>query len=221
MSSPSGPTVLETITPIERARDFPMITPLHDDPYMLVRQAYTHIVAYIKFEPLEDLVKTKETQPLSLKATPLSPNYTLASLDYTFDTPHSNQDSDPMEAFKTRTASPSDRVTKAMNVSPLSFRKRYKSSYETPSSSASPASSLTLPTRKRYRGTSEPILDNKTERDESKAEGTDSECEESEDEGLSSESEETAPEHAADQHVMQGLRERVATLEKRMDHFER
>ncbi|GJY61874.1 hypothetical protein Tco_0462531 [Tanacetum coccineum] len=35
----------------------------------------------------------------------------------------------------------SARVTEAMTLSPLSFRKRYKSSYETPYSSASPASS--------------------------------------------------------------------------------
>ncbi|GKE29227.1 hypothetical protein Tco_1444611, partial [Tanacetum coccineum] len=42
----------------------------------------------------------------------------------------------------------SARVTEAMALSPSSFHKRYISSYETPSSSASPASSLTLPIRK-------------------------------------------------------------------------
>ncbi|GKF78370.1 hypothetical protein Tco_0233938, partial [Tanacetum coccineum] len=75
-----------------------------------------------------------------------------------------------------------------MDLSPSSFRKRYKSSYETLSSSASPTSSLTLPIRKRYRGTSEPILDTETEGDELEAEGTGSESEESEDEGPDSES---------------------------------
>ncbi|GJS21506.1 hypothetical protein Tco_0450138 [Tanacetum coccineum] len=79
-----------------------------------------------------------------------------------------------------------------MTLSPLSFRKRYESSYETPSSSASPASSLTLPPRKRYRGTSEPILDTKTKGDESKVEGTGSESEDSEDEGLDSKIKEAA-----------------------------
>ncbi|GKG43661.1 hypothetical protein Tco_0482754, partial [Tanacetum coccineum] len=44
----------------------------------------------------------------------------------------------------------SARVTEAMTLSPPSFRKRYGSSYETPSSSASPASSLTFPLRKTY-----------------------------------------------------------------------
>ncbi|GJS72194.1 hypothetical protein Tco_0705035 [Tanacetum coccineum] len=50
------------------------------------------------------------------------------------------------------------RIAKAAALSPSSFYKRYRSSYETSSSS-----SLTLPTRKRYRGTSELILDTKTE----------------------------------------------------------
>nr|GEY52754.1 hypothetical protein [Tanacetum cinerariifolium] len=55
----------------------------------------------------------------------------------------------------------SARVTKLMTLSLSSFRKRYKSSYETPSSSL--ASSLTLPVRKRYRGTSELVEDIETE----------------------------------------------------------
>ncbi|GJV21479.1 hypothetical protein Tco_1370499 [Tanacetum coccineum] len=55
---------------------------------------------------------------------------------------------------------------------------------ETPSPSSSPASSPTLPIRKRYRGTSKPILDTRTEDDELEAEGISSRSEESEDEGL-------------------------------------
>nr|GEW74400.1 hypothetical protein [Tanacetum cinerariifolium] len=51
------------------------------------------------------------------------------------------------------------RIVEATALSLSSFRKRYISSYETPSSS----SSLTLRTLKRYRGTSELILDTKTE----------------------------------------------------------
>ncbi|GJW60056.1 hypothetical protein Tco_0109391 [Tanacetum coccineum] len=65
-----------------------------------------------------------------------------------------------------------------MTLSPSSFCKRYRSSYETPSSSSSPASSPTLPSWKRYRGTSELIEDTKIESDESEDEGTDSEDEE-------------------------------------------
>ncbi|GKG46578.1 hypothetical protein Tco_0501424, partial [Tanacetum coccineum] len=62
-----------------------------------------------------------------------------------------------------------------MTLSPPSFRKRYKSPYKTSSSSSS---SLTLPLRKRYRGTSELIDDTNTECDESEDEGTDSKSEE-------------------------------------------
>ncbi|GJS35066.1 hypothetical protein Tco_0533448 [Tanacetum coccineum] len=56
----------------------------------------------------------------------------------------------------------SARIAEAVALSPSSFRKRYRSSYETPSSS----SSLTLLVRKRYRGTSELILDIDSEGDE-------------------------------------------------------
>ncbi|GKA96935.1 hypothetical protein Tco_0824829 [Tanacetum coccineum] len=53
----------------------------------------------------------------------------------------------------------SARVTEAMALSDSAFRKRYRSSYETPSSS----SYLALPVRKRYRDTSELILDTDSE----------------------------------------------------------
>nr|GEX77412.1 hypothetical protein [Tanacetum cinerariifolium] len=83
-----------------------------------------------------------------------------------------------------------------MNLSPSSFRKRYKSSYETPSSS-SLASLPTLPVRKRYRGTSELVEDTETEVEESEAEaeaeGIDLGSEESEDEGPDSKGKEAAP----------------------------
>ncbi|GJX21389.1 hypothetical protein Tco_0224066 [Tanacetum coccineum] len=72
----------------------------------------------------------------------------------------------------------SARVTEAVTLSPSLFRKRYKSFYETPSSLSSPTSSPTLPSWKKYRGTSELIADTKTECDESEAEGTNSESEE-------------------------------------------
>ncbi|GKG58932.1 hypothetical protein Tco_0602641, partial [Tanacetum coccineum] len=49
----------------------------------------------------------------------------------------------------------SARVAEAAALSSSSFRKRYRSSYETPSPSSSP----TLPVRKRYQGTSELIED--------------------------------------------------------------
>nr|GEV85718.1 hypothetical protein [Tanacetum cinerariifolium] len=219
---------VKTITPTDRVRDSPVITPFHDDPDILVRHAYTPVATDTESEPFEDPIEIDETRPLSPRTTPLSPDYTLTFPGYTLDTPHSNEESDPIEASETRIASPSDstsplspnhpltqtspthipskafyypstarkamrtqlilspgifaRVTKAASLSPSSFRKRYRSSYETPSSSPSPTSSSTLLIRKRYRGTSEPILDTKTEDDESEAKGAGSESEKSEDE---------------------------------------
>ncbi|GJX54743.1 hypothetical protein Tco_0283112 [Tanacetum coccineum] len=79
-----------------------------------------------------------------------------------------------------------------MTLSTSSFRKRYISSYKTYSSLASLASSLTLPIRNRYQGTSKPILDIETEGDESEDEGTGSESEELEEEGPGLEGEEVA-----------------------------
>ncbi|GKG18443.1 hypothetical protein Tco_0372741 [Tanacetum coccineum] len=55
----------------------------------------------------------------------------------------------------------SARIAEAAALSPSSFCKRYRSSYETSSSS-----SLTLLVRKRYRGTSELILDTDSKEDE-------------------------------------------------------
>nr|GFA76524.1 hypothetical protein [Tanacetum cinerariifolium] len=56
----------------------------------------------------------------------------------------------------------SARIAEAAALSPSSFRKRYRSSYEIPS----PSSSLTLPVRKRHMGTSELIKDNEGESSE-------------------------------------------------------
>ncbi|GKF54420.1 hypothetical protein Tco_0161330 [Tanacetum coccineum] len=119
MSSPSAPTVPETITPTDRARDSIVITPFHDDRYMIVRQAYTPIATDIESEPFEDPIETEETQPLCHRAAPLSPDDTSASPDYTLDTLHSNEDSEPMESFMTRIASPSGSTSPLSPVHPL------------------------------------------------------------------------------------------------------
>ncbi|GKD59155.1 hypothetical protein Tco_1296664, partial [Tanacetum coccineum] len=79
---------------------------------------------------------------------------------------------------------------------PSSFHKRYRSSYETPLSFSSPASSPTLSLRKRYRGTSKLIKDTEVEGTESETES-----EELEDEGPGSESEEAASEDQQQQAV--------------------
>ncbi|GKF90187.1 hypothetical protein Tco_0264150, partial [Tanacetum coccineum] len=89
----------------------------------------------------------------------------------------------------------SARIAKATALSPSSFCKRYRSSYETPS----PSSSLTLPIRKWYRGTSEILEDTEDESldSDTKREGSGDEGHSSKEEGPSSkeeEEEEAAPE---------------------------
>ncbi|GJR28633.1 hypothetical protein Tco_1104865 [Tanacetum coccineum] len=202
MSSPSAPTAPETITPTGRAQDNPLISPFHDDPYMLVRQAYTPIATDTESEPFKDPIKTKETQPLSLRATPLSPDYIPASPDYTPITPHSDEESDPMEAPETRSSSPLDSTSPLSPDHPLTQtsptptppRAFFYRSTARMAMCTQPTLSLGISARvtDAMTGTSEPILDTKTEGDESKAEGTSLESGESEDEGPGSESEEAA-----------------------------
>ncbi|GJU84005.1 hypothetical protein Tco_1291551 [Tanacetum coccineum] len=108
MFSPLAHTVPETIIPTNKVRDSPVITPFHDDHYMLVRQTYTPVATNTEFESLKDPIETEETQTLSPRTTPLSPDYTPASPNYTIDTPHSDAESKPIEAPETRIASPSD-----------------------------------------------------------------------------------------------------------------
>ncbi|GKA85390.1 hypothetical protein Tco_0807044 [Tanacetum coccineum] len=85
-----------------------------------------------------------------------------------------------MAVYTQPTLSPrySAKLTEPMALSPSSFRKRYISSYETPSSLSSPASLPTFTSRKRYQGTSKLIEDTEIESDESEDKGTDSESEE-------------------------------------------
>ncbi|GJU19860.1 hypothetical protein Tco_1153202 [Tanacetum coccineum] len=85
------------------------------------------------------------------------------------------------------------RIAKAAALSPSSFCKRYRSSYKKPS----PSSSLTLPIRKRYRGTSELIDDTEDDSSDSdaKREGSKDEGHGLKDEGPGlEEEEEDAPE---------------------------
>ncbi|GKE08370.1 hypothetical protein Tco_1411921 [Tanacetum coccineum] len=102
MSSPSAHTIPETITPTNRAKDSPVITPLHNNLCMLVRHAYIPIATDTESKPFEDPIEIEETQPLFLRAVPLSPNYTPTSPDYTPDTPHTDEELEPIEASETR-----------------------------------------------------------------------------------------------------------------------
>ncbi|GJW82884.1 hypothetical protein Tco_0156029 [Tanacetum coccineum] len=81
----------------------------------------------------------------------------------------------------------SARIAEAAALSPSSYRKRYRSSYETSSSSP------TLLVRKRYQGTSELILDTDSDGDELGDEDTGEDEEDEKDEGLGLEEDEAVP----------------------------
>ncbi|GKC54051.1 hypothetical protein Tco_1076796, partial [Tanacetum coccineum] len=104
---------------------------------------------------------------------PLSPDHPLTHVSPT-PTPthalfHCRTARMTVRAQPVMSPSHSARVTEMMALSDSAFYKRYRSSYETPSSSSSPA----LPIQKRYRGTSELILDTDSEEDEIGEEDTD------------------------------------------------
>ncbi|GJS90632.1 hypothetical protein Tco_0773268 [Tanacetum coccineum] len=150
------------------------------------------------FEPSDTRITSPHTTTPSYSTTALSPDH---SLTQKAPTPtHARAffyRKTARMGMHTQPAMPlglSARVTKAMTLSPSSSLKRYRSSYETPSSSPTLASPQTLPLRKRYRGTSKLVesSDTETEGDESEADGADSESEESKDEGPDLEREETA-----------------------------
>ncbi|GJU91733.1 hypothetical protein Tco_1304156 [Tanacetum coccineum] len=154
-------------------------------------------------EPSNTRITSSHYTAPSDSTTPLSPDHLLTQTapTPTLSRPLYHRRTARMAVRTQPAMSPglSARVTEVITLSPSSFRKMYISSYETPSSSASPASSPTLPIRKRYRGTSELILDTETKDDESKAMGASSEREESEDEGPDSKGEEAALERQQQQ----------------------
>ncbi|GJW76594.1 hypothetical protein Tco_0138276 [Tanacetum coccineum] len=126
------------------------------------------------FKPLGTRTDSSYSSASSDSTTPLSPDHPLTHVSPT--------------PIPTR-ASLHPRVAEVMALSDSGFRKRYRSSYETPSP--------THPIRKRYRGTSELILDiDKRERESSDDEdrGLDDEGHGLEGEGLGLEGEEAAPE---------------------------
>ncbi|GJY68665.1 hypothetical protein Tco_0471647 [Tanacetum coccineum] len=62
---------------------------------MLVRQAYSLTATDTKFEPFKDPIETEEPQSLPITPAPIpSPDYILA-------TPHTGEESEPMEAYET------------------------------------------------------------------------------------------------------------------------
>ncbi|GJT40913.1 hypothetical protein Tco_0940778 [Tanacetum coccineum] len=141
------------------------------------------------FEPIGTRSDSSHSSALSDSTTPLSPDYPLTHVLPT-PTPtrvsfHRSTARMAMHTQPTLSLGMSARIAEAAALSTSFFCKRYRSSYET-SSSSSP----TLSGRKRYRGTSELILD--TDGDEDHGLGDESQGLKGE--GLGLEEEEAAPE---------------------------
>nr|GEU54360.1 hypothetical protein [Tanacetum cinerariifolium] len=146
-------------------------------------------------EPSNTRITSSHSSASSDSTTPLSPDHPLAQTSHA-STRASDYRSSARIAVRTQlTLSPSmsARIAEAVALSPSLFHKRYRSSYET----LSPSSSLTLPIRKRYQGTSKLIEDTKDESldSDTEREGLKEEGHSLEDEGPGSEEvEEAAPE---------------------------
>nr|GEZ37131.1 hypothetical protein [Tanacetum cinerariifolium] len=177
---------------------------LPDDPYVVVRQEHL-VYTDTESEPFKDLRETKIPQQLLVVPSPIaSPDYLHLIVGHahtpaTIDTesgpegdPSKKEDFLPLVSTRLTDKEFKDRT----------YGRAYPAYLVTrPSLIPSP----TLPIRKRYQGTSELILDTKTEDDESKAKGAGSGSKESEDEVPDLEGEEAAPEgqqqSVPDQHV--------------------
>ncbi|GKE89064.1 hypothetical protein Tco_1566539, partial [Tanacetum coccineum] len=164
-----------------------------DDLHLTVWQAHTPATIDTEFDPEEAPSETEECEASKPSDTRITSSHSLASSDSTAslspDHPLTQTSSiltPTLVSFHRRTArmvvrtqrtlssGMSARIAEAAALSPSSFCKRYRSSYETPS----PLSSPNLPIRKRYWGTTELVEDTKEEssdsddeRDRSKDEG--------------------------------------------------
>ncbi|GKE40834.1 hypothetical protein Tco_1464239 [Tanacetum coccineum] len=188
---------LETITQADRAQSSRVPIPLPDDPYVAVRQAQlVNIDTDEEFkasEPSGTRTVSSNSLVSSDSTTPLSPDHPLTHVSPT-PTP-TRVSYHCMTARMTVHVQPamspghSTRVAEVMALSDLAFCKRYRSSYEKPSSS-----SLALRVQKRYRGTSEVILDTDSEGDELGEDNTKEGGLKDEGPGIKEEEEEDAPE---------------------------
>ncbi|GJS11355.1 reverse transcriptase domain-containing protein [Tanacetum coccineum] len=154
----------------------PSLAPPSDDPYLIVRQTHIPTTIDTESEPEDAPSKTGEFEVSKPSDTRITSSHSSALSDFTA----------PLSPDHPLTqTSPIPTPTRAASLSPSSFPKRYRSSYEIPS----PSSSLTLPIRKRYQGTSKLVEDIKDESSD-----LDTERQGSEDKGPGLEEEEAAPE---------------------------
>ncbi|GKD43679.1 hypothetical protein Tco_1268324 [Tanacetum coccineum] len=175
---------LESSTQADGAQSSRVPVPLPEDPYEVIRQAYLDEMD-TEFEPFEDPIDT-ETPELPLTVAP----------------PISLSESTPLVLvlILRRTARMAVRVPPAMSsglyasitevaaMSESAFRKRFRSSYE----SSPYVSPPDLPSRKRYRGTSELVEDIKEDEEIEESLDSDSVGKDAKDEVSTAEDEDPA-----------------------------
>ncbi|GJY10024.1 hypothetical protein Tco_0378209 [Tanacetum coccineum] len=137
-------------------------------------------------EPSDTRITSSHSSASSDSTAPLSPDHPLTQASPTRVSFHRRTAHMAVRTQPTLSPGMSARIAEATALSPSSFHKRYISSYKTPS-----PSSLTLPIRKRYRGTSKLVKDTEEESSDSDAEreGSEDEGPGLEDEGPGSEDE--------------------------------
>ncbi|GJZ98602.1 hypothetical protein Tco_0671055 [Tanacetum coccineum] len=169
MSTPShfdSETITQTVEAQSSRVPTPNYTaPLTDEEFEDSEPSYTRITSSRSSASLDSTVPLSPDHPLA-QASP-TPTPTRVSF-------HCRTARMAVRTQPTQSPGMLARIAKGPALSPSSFRKKYRSSYETPSPSS------TLPVPKRYKGTSELILDTKIE-DESL--DSDAEREGLEDEG--------------------------------------
>nr|GEV14513.1 hypothetical protein [Tanacetum cinerariifolium] len=204
-----GETIAEISTQADRAQSSRVPVPLPKDPYESIRQAYL-VGMDTKSEPFDSEAETPESPHTvapptchveKLKGFGTSGARFMSSDSIALLSPdHSPTHTTPV-LFPSlcRTARMAMRVPPAMSpglfvnivevaaMSDLAFHKRFRSSYD-----SSPSSTFLV--RKRYKGTSELILDTDSEGDEEveKSSDSDSESEDAKDKGPTAEDEDHA-----------------------------
>ncbi|GKA23401.1 hypothetical protein Tco_0709363 [Tanacetum coccineum] len=192
--------------PVEDLREIEAHIPATVDTKSEPKEAPSETGEFEASEPSDTKITSSHSPASSDSTAPLSPDHPLTQTSPT-PTPtrvsfHRRTTRMVVRTQSTLPPGMSARIAEAATLSPSSFYKRYRSSYEIPSPSSS---SPTLPIRKRYRGTSELVEDTKDECSDSgtKREGSQDEGPGLEDEGhgsedkgpgLEEEEEEVAPE---------------------------
>ncbi|GKG42407.1 hypothetical protein Tco_0476705, partial [Tanacetum coccineum] len=87
---------------------------ISDDPYILVRQAYTSTITDTESEPFKDSIEIEEPQSLPITSAPIP------SPDYTPATPLSDEELEAFETSETRITSSHSTTPPSDFTSPLS-----------------------------------------------------------------------------------------------------